>query len=579
MSEESPGTAPVTPSVSRDSQLWSSNRQVQRLLVVSMFACVAWAFGEMTVSMGLGLPSAISTSLLAFLVFTAGVSLGGRDTGKNYRRYTEYSLMDWVLLLVPIVLLLKLLPIFLASPGALGAEVASWVDEPWRFWDVGLVWSLLLIFFVWDFSVRVAEEIDRLSFQPRDNSTESWSRSPYRFVSHTKAWQRLMWSFVTGGFFILVFAGLALVSPEELGDAGRSEVSGIIPSVLLYYVLGLVLASQTSLDRLRTDWLRSGATVQTGLARRWLTYGVVLMICALVLALLLPTSFNSRAADELPGAWGLLSAITWPLRVILGAVFGVIGWLFAGLAALLFAPVAGLLPQGAGSAAPAVAPSVLPQATPTAAGADAPSIGRQLIWGFLFYVLPTLLAGYAIWNTWQKRRAIWLGLRDFSRDTATMIWGAILDMVAVLWRFFGSASPGFLARAPAAIKARWNKRGRRAGGVVDAPNWLRLRNLTPRALIVYFYTSLVQRATAIGWERRRGQTAYEYSRDLGDHIPDRRAEVEALTEAFVRARYSPRDIAEEDARRARSPWERIRDALQTRRRTHQIASWFNFGKK
>ncbi|HEV2122789.1 MAG TPA: DUF4129 domain-containing protein, partial [Chloroflexota bacterium] len=452
-----------------------------------------------------------------------------------------------------------------------------------------------LVFLVWDYSVRVAEEIDRLAFQPGDVESgrgdgaspaaspiatgAGWNASPYRFVSHARAWSRLMSYFVTGGFLVLIFAGLSLVSVEDLGDANRTEIGGVIPSVLLYYLLGLILASQASLDRLRTDWLRAGASVQPGLARRWLTYGLTLMLFALILALFLPTSFTNRAADELPGAWGVLWFVTWPFRVTLGALFGIIGWLFAHIAALLFAPVAGLLPKGPASAPPVVPPVPMVQAAPTPSPEGAAGFGSQWIWALLFYVAPSLLALYAIWNTWQKRHSIWGGLRAFGRDTVAMVWGAILDVAAVFWRFFGGLSPGFLARAPEQIKARWRKRQRKGEAALgEAPNWLRLRNLAPRALIVYFYTSLVQRATAVGWERRRGQTAYEYSRELGDHLPDRRDELQLLTDAFVRARYSRGEIPEEDARRARTPWQRIRDSLQTRRRAHQIASWFSFGK-
>jgi hypothetical protein len=273
-----------------------------------MFACLCWAFAEMALSMELGWPHTLSTVLLAFAVFAAGISLGGRDEGRAYRKYTEYSLIDWALLLIPIVLILKLTPYLLQGPAAMFDEINSWRVEPWRFWDVTLVWSLLLIFMVWDQSVRIAEELGRLAFQPgelevspvrtRDglppaeiegvyawsgpaagadeeasvqrHRFRSWDKSPFRFTNHARAWGQLMWAFVVGGFLVLIFAGLSLVTVEELGDPARVELSGVIPSVLLYYVLGLILASQTSLDRLRAEWLRNHVEVQPGLARRWL---------------------------------------------------------------------------------------------------------------------------------------------------------------------------------------------------------------------------------------------------------------------------------------------------------------------
>ncbi|CAA9267359.1 MAG: hypothetical protein AVDCRST_MAG77-3726 [uncultured Chloroflexi bacterium] len=620
--------------------IWSQN--VQRFLALAMFACVSWAFGEMLVSFGARPARAISTALLALLVFSAGVLLGGRQAGRHYRRYTDYSVVDWALLLVPLILLLKLLPTLLENPASAVAEVASWAAEPWRFWDVALVWSLLLVFLVWDYSVRIAEQLGFLTFQPgevpsgaaggaagastniaplpaeiaqvypwsrpaasaggvttdtpaadaTDGAEEdaedaaptpsprrrSYDQSPFRFASHAVAWRKLMWSFLNGGFAVLIFAGLSLVSVDDLGNSNRPEVGGVIPSVLLYYVLGLVLASQTSLDRLRADWLRTGATVQVGLSRRWLSYGLALMLAALVVAVLLPTSFTDRAADQLPGAWGALWLVTWPFRFVLGGVFGAIGWVFAHIAAFLFAPIAGLLPQGTADVAPGQT-----LARPTPAPADPvqdafPSLLSRLVFGFLLYVLPLAVAAYAIWNTWRKRREVWHGLRATGRDVWELVRGAMLDLLALLWRFFGVVSPSFLERAPAAIRERLRRRAAATRGAASS-SWLRLRNLGPRELIQYFYVSLVQRAASLGWERRRGQTAYEYSRDLADRLPDRRSEVTALTDAFVHAKYSRRTVAQEDAQRARRPWERLRGELQTRRRASRVAGWFGLGRQ
>jgi hypothetical protein len=189
--------------------------------------------------------------------------------------------------------------------------------------------------------------------------------------------------------------------------------------------------------------------------------------------------------------------------------------------------------------------------------------------------VPAALVLWALWRLWQRRHVVWNGLRTFLRDVWALLWGAVLDVVAMVWRILGSASPSILNAAPAAIRQRWKTRARRGGG--GGANWLRLRGLSARQLILYFYVSLVQRAGLIGWERRSGQTPYEYSRELEEKLPDRRDEVRTLTEAFVHAKYSRRPVEDEDARRARRPWERIRGELQTRRQANRLASWFGLG--
>jgi hypothetical protein len=557
---------------------WVASLHVERVLCVAMFACVAWSLALGLSARGLPSPQILSVVLVATAVYAAGLALGGRHVGRNLRRYTEYGVMDWVLLLVPILLVLKLLPYLLQGPGAVVAEVASWLDDPVRFWDVPLVWSLILVFFVWDEALRAAEDLSRLSLQPGElpppastPAYHDWLSSPYRFVDHTGAWRRLMWRFVIGGFIMLVFTGLAFVDPERLSDPNRPEVGGLHLHVLLYYLLGFVLAAQTSLDRLRTGWLRAGAVVQTGLASRWLGYGAGLVLASLLLALLLPTSFTP------PDDQSIISWLLFPLRLL----FGAFNWLLTHLAALVLTPLTWLVPRGVGPSGAAAGardtpPPLLPGDGLPAPGG--PTWTSRLVFALLLYVLPAALTVYAVWNTWRKRHAIIQGLRSFWKDALALVWGAVLELLAVLWRLFSFGSPRLLSLAPEAIQARLRRRRQAAPPGGGARGWLRLRGLGPRELIQYFYVSLVQRAAALGWARGKGQTAYEYSRQLADRLPEGRRELETLTEAFVRAKYSPRPIDETEARRVRGPWQRLRASLQARRRAQQVAGWFGLGR-
>ena len=61
-------------------------------------------------------------------------------------------------------------------------------------------------------------------------------------------------------------------------------------------------------------------------------------------------------------------------------------------------------------------------------------------------------------------------------------------------------------------------------------------------------------------------TPREYERTLATHLSEAQAETDQLTQAFVEARYSRQAIGEDQARRVRAYWERVRAALQARRR-------------
>jgi hypothetical protein len=87
-----------------------------------------------------------------------------------------------------------------------------------------------------------------------------------------------------------------------------------------------------------------------------------------------------------------------------------------------------------------------------------------------------------------------------------------------------------------------------------------------RDQILYYYLSLLRRAGELGFPRRPAQTPREYEPTLATHLPEAQAETDQLTQAFVEARYSRQAIGGDQARRARAYWERVRAALQARRR-------------
>ena len=141
---------PLPSGVSRWGRTWAGNLTVERYLATGMFACVAWSLTRALSAGGMRASQTISLFLLATLFFGAGVALGGQRDGRNYRKYTDYGLTDWVLLLIPLLLLVRLLPSVLEGPGALARDVSGWIGDPISFWDPALAWGIILLFFVWD---------------------------------------------------------------------------------------------------------------------------------------------------------------------------------------------------------------------------------------------------------------------------------------------------------------------------------------------------------------------------------------------------------------------------------------------
>jgi hypothetical protein len=96
-------------------------------------------------------------------------------------------------------------------------------------------------------------------------------------------------------------------------------------------------------------------------------------------------------------------------------------------------------------------------------------------------------------------------------------------------------------------------------------NFFRLGATSSREQILFYYLSLVRRAREGGFPRRPAQTPAEYTPTLNQHLPESRADIEALTAAFLEARYSAHPVEKSRVARVHAAWQRLRAALQQRK--------------
>jgi hypothetical protein len=97
-------------------------------------------------------------------------------------------------------------------------------------------------------------------------------------------------------------------------------------------------------------------------------------------------------------------------------------------------------------------------------------------------------------------------------------------------------------------------------------NWFGLRGLAPRQRILSYYLNILKRTEEYGPARQSHQTPYEYEADLSQAVPQVDDEVDALTQAFVEARYSRQLFETAQANRVKRQWQQIRRALRERRK-------------
>jgi hypothetical protein len=80
--------------------------------------------------------------------------------------------------------------------------------------------------------------------------------------------------------------------------------------------------------------------------------------------------------------------------------------------------------------------------------------------------------------------------------------------------------------------------------------------------IRYFYLSTVRRASEQGVSREPGKTPLEYVQQLKTNWPEAENDLDDLTEAFIRARYSSQPIRREETNIVKAHWKRIRARLR-----------------
>jgi len=399
----------------------------------------------------------------------------------------------------------------------------------------------------WSLSNALVGWFGDIEFHPQEKAPpitspeyDLWAGSPARRVQHTAAFQRVVSTFLVGGVLILVISGMARVDVAAIVDFQRGTIRALILHVLVYFVLGLALVAEARLTLLRTRWQHEEAVISTSVARRWPVLVTGLLTLVLAVALLLPVDYSV----------GLLEAVGYAINAA-AAVITTVAYLALYLIGLLLYPLRWLLARGSGQEAPSPpTPMAVPE-TVASAGGELPWLEVAKTVGM--WALATAMVLYALRNFVREHRDTLdrFGLLLSLRRGLAALWAAL----AGLWH--GAAREGGAARR--AMRERWQRRVARAGG-----GWGR-RPRGPRETVRYYYLSLVQRAAATGTPRRNHQTPEEYSRRLEEQLPDAEVDVEAVTEAFVEARYSAHEIDQAYVVEVRPHWQRVRQALRRRR--------------
>ncbi len=428
-----------------------------------------------------------------------------------------------------------------------GTEIVRWLRHPDVFFTGELVATGLLVLSAWGLAVLVTGDFLDLAIQPDEvaaHESHGWGDTRgqwrvFRPVSRGEIVGRFAKRWIWGGVILVMVAALSGLSmAQDAASLLKFSFSqpGLPPDVVVglvcYFLSGLLLLSDARLAVLRGRWYNEGIEIAPAVMQRWHLTGTFMVLVVAAAAMLLPLGPTGRLGQALE--W--LIALTMRLMMMLALLFSL-------LMTLLLYPLRFLLKQGNdGSAVPPRGP-IWDIPTQIEATRRLPDwLGGALLWVVVVLVGGYLVAAY---------------LRAHGR-----LLGGIGGRFGRLYLWWRSRRTRFsqAIQARVALRARRVRSHNRQTSLTERS--LRPGELLPRERIRYLYLQAIQRAAERGLERPAYRTPLEFASDLDASWPDAESDVQELTEAFVDARYTPRDIPVAEAQSAQSAWQRLMAALR-----------------
>ncbi len=360
----------------------------------------------------------------------------------------------------------------------------------------------------------------------------------HKSLEPTSVVSALALRFVAGGIFLVLIAGFSQRSVADAMHLPASSPSGPLLNVLIYFLLGMMIVSYLQYEAMQQRWEIQGVRIVGDLQGSWLRLTAALLVLALIVAVVLPTT----------QVFGL------------GSFFGAIWQVLAGLGSGLWNHLPG---QG-----------------------SAPPLSRVFGHGH-HHPIPTPVAHPR--GSHGGAAPSWLGAARTAIFWVVLAAGVLYMLFRVKWAAVADARPkrkrlSILARLGRLWQSLW-KRARRSARMVahlvphNLPRrqgsgsagglrrFLRLNALSPEEQVRYFYLSLLRRAQEGGVTRAPSQTPSEFASRLAPRVGEAGPDLDALTDAFIDARYSGHGVERERVSPIKSHWQRVRNALRGNRRS------------
>lgn len=413
--------------------------------------------------------------------------------------------------------------------------------------------GIIIVALAWHRALAVSQTFAELSidmaeatYYSRPPQEREWDARPVR-IDRSQLVADFFQQWISGGIILAVCTTLTTLDLQAITATGTSLAIGrlglspvMLAALLVYFISGFLLLSQARLAAMNARWLNEGVTKNRQVERSWHRSSLWVLLAIALIASFLPLGSTLAISRILQAIIGILTLALYLLS-----------FLFFSTLALLIPFVSAPEPEPQTNPLEnVVVPTPDPAATPAAASETAEIVISSLFWTLIIVVTFIAISFYLRERGYRLNlpgaRTLWIGFTGWLRR----LWQG----VSIQARELGQAMRTRLRVEPpkrdSRKKAPWR--------------FIRVNALPPREQIRYFYLSTVRRAAGQGVLRRQSETPLEFAEDLKENWPDAEDDIEALTGAFLRARYSPQPIEKETINPIKRRWKQLRANLRSR---------------
>jgi hypothetical protein len=350
-----------------------------------------------------------------------------------------------------------------------------------------------------------------------------------------------------GGLLLVVAVGFSTLGQQTVEKlmaplaSGRASLEPrLLSALLLYFIIGLWLLSQARLMHVHARWLLNNVNADEDARQKWQRTSLFILALVFLVATFLPIGSTSALSQIINVLLFWVLALAYVIILLLVLPFAMLLAFFSGQGIEEVPPPPPLEPNF-------MQPPL--ESTPSSLGETLSMVLSSGFWtvlivllilAILFYFRERKLADREQLKHLHLGERILLWLKDFW----SRLHGKARSLQDTLLLLRETES---FDEETQSVRSRWR--------------FLRLSSLSPRDQLRYFYLSTIRRAADKGVKREPAGTPSEYVKDLKQSWPEVEEGLDNLTKAFLKARYSDKEISAEDIPPVKGTWKDVRREL------------------